>query len=118
MPAPLPRSAVEHELRAPVARNYRGRGLFAQELEERRRLAPPVPLATAENVPRNDHPTTADPDAAWLAQESAVERMQPRTMALRPPVGPTAGPPALSRTNRDLLAKLDRVNWSSDEEDG
>lgn len=118
MPPPLQRSAFEHELRAPVTRNHRGRGLFAQELEERRRLAPPAPLAAASNVPRNEHPITADPDATWLAQEPAVERMQPRTMPLRPPVDPTAGPPTLSRTNRDLLAKLDRVHWSSDEEDG
>ncbi|WFD03579.1 hypothetical protein MOBT1_002272 [Malassezia obtusa] len=83
----------------------RPRGLFAEELEARARRAERPPQAAHAELPAQPAHAVSDPEALWLStMEHAKANTQPH-------------PPRLSHQNEKLLAQLERVDWSSDEED-
>lgn len=86
----LDRHALSDDEGDPVARRRASANLFAQELAARR---PACPLPT---VPQ-------DADAAWLASEAPGRHR------------PAAAKYELPAKNKELLARLERVDWAEDD---
>ncbi|WFD33143.1 hypothetical protein MSPP1_004201 [Malassezia sp. CBS 17886] len=91
------------------------RGLFAQELERRAR-------GSSSALPTHQHDDRLDEDARWLAPRKDAAQQprphaRPRSAALpRHPTWQPSQPASLPPRNAELLARLEEVDWSTDEE--
>ena len=86
---------------------FQGRGLFGQEIESRFQEDMPTPRSEKRK------PAFTDPEAMWLAADAQASASDAVPAAVRE----SRARGEFTLANKDLLARLDTVDWSSDEED-